>query len=158
MKIKKIPLGLPQQDVIQRYSKSNNRLIILVIELSLGDFSVIYLEFYIFALLIFVNVMQGFFGTLTEPMNNQNEELDLRLNPELKGTLKALCNDPKTTVVVMSRSGKNILDKVLLMSFFSYLCIISHAYICIYNLTDLVLKNRSLESITYGWLRKMECS
>lgn len=77
MKIKKIPLGLPQQDVIQRYSKSNNRLIILVIELSLGDFSVIYLEFYIFALLIFVNVMQGFFGTLTEPMNNQNEELDL---------------------------------------------------------------------------------
>ncbi|KAL0704361.1 hypothetical protein Bca4012_070786 [Brassica carinata] len=68
MKIKKIPVGLPQQD--------------------------------------------GFFGTLTEPMNNQNEELDLKLNPELKGTLKALCNDPKTTVVVLSRSGKNILDKI----------------------------------------------
>ncbi|CAF1926277.1 unnamed protein product [Brassica napus] len=83
MKIKKIPVGLPQQDVIQRYSKSNNRLLIL-----------------------------GFFGTLTEPMNNQNEELDLKLNPELKGTLKALCNDPKTTVVVLSRSGKNILDKI----------------------------------------------
>lgn len=52
-------------------------------------------------------------------MNNQNEEMELKLNPELKGTLKALCDDPKTTVVVMSRSGKNILDKVLLMSFFS---------------------------------------
>ncbi|RID57837.1 hypothetical protein BRARA_F01187 [Brassica rapa] len=83
MKIKKIPVGLPQQDVIQRYSKSNNRLLIL-----------------------------GFFGTLTEPMNNQNEELDLKLNPELKRTLKALCSDPKTTVVVLSRSGKNILDKI----------------------------------------------
>ncbi|CAH8381179.1 unnamed protein product [Eruca vesicaria subsp. sativa] len=83
MKIKKIPLGLPQQDVVQRYSKSNNRLIIL-----------------------------GFFGTLTEPMNNQNEELDVRLNPELEETLKALCNDPKTTVVVLSRSGRNILDKI----------------------------------------------
>ncbi|KAF8080678.1 hypothetical protein N665_0929s0030 [Sinapis alba] len=83
MKIKKIPVGLPQQDVIQQYSNSNNRLIIL-----------------------------GFFGTLTEPMNNQNEEQDLKLNPELKGTLKALCNDPNTTVVVMSRSGKNILDKI----------------------------------------------
>ena len=73
----------------------------------------LYIELYIIVLLIFINVIQGFFGTLTEPMNNQNEELDLKLNPELKGTLKALCNDPKTTVVVLSRSGRNILDKVL---------------------------------------------
>lgn len=89
-------------------------------------------------LLIFINVIQGFFGTLTEPMKNQNEELDLKLNPELKRTLKALCSDPKTTVLVLSRSGKNILDKVLLMSFYISLFIISS--ICIYNLTDLVLK------------------
>jgi len=41
--------------------------------------------------------------------------MDLKLNPELKETLKALCNDPKTTVVVLSRSGKNILDKVSLI-------------------------------------------
>ncbi|ESQ35106.1 hypothetical protein EUTSA_v10009417mg [Eutrema salsugineum] len=82
IQIRKTPQELPQQDVIQRYLQSNNRLIIL-----------------------------GFFGTLTEPMNNQTEELDLKLNPELKGTLKALCNDPKTTVVVLSRSGRNILDK-----------------------------------------------
>ena len=45
-------------------------------------------------------------------MNSQNDELDLKLNPKLEGTLKALCNDPKTTVVVLSRSGRNILDKV----------------------------------------------
>ncbi|CAH2037263.1 unnamed protein product [Thlaspi arvense] len=82
MRIRKIPHELPQHDVIQRYSQSNNRLIVL-----------------------------GFFGTLTEPMSNQTEELDLKLNPELKGTLKALCNDPKTTVVVLSRSGRDILDK-----------------------------------------------
>lgn len=43
--------------------------------------------------------------------------MDLKLNPELKGTLKALCNDPKTTVVVLSRSDKDILDKVLSMSY-----------------------------------------
>ncbi|VVA91594.1 unnamed protein product [Arabis nemorensis] len=82
MQIRKIPHELPQQDVIQRYSQSNNRLIIL-----------------------------GFFGTLTEPMNSGSKEMDLKLNPELKGTLKELCNDPKTIVVVLSRSGRNILDK-----------------------------------------------
>lgn len=43
--------------------------------------------------------------------------MDLKLNPELKRTLKALCNDPKTTVVVLSRSDKDILDKVLSMSY-----------------------------------------
>ncbi|CAH2037260.1 unnamed protein product [Thlaspi arvense] len=81
--IRKIPHELPQQDVIQRYSQSNSRLIIL-----------------------------GFCGTLTEPLNKETKETDLKLlNPELKGTLKALCNDPKTTVVVLSTSGKNILDK-----------------------------------------------
>jgi len=57
-------------------------------------------------------MFQGFFGTLAEPMNSGTKEMDLKLNPELKGTLKALCNDPKTTVVVLSRSGKNILNKV----------------------------------------------
>ncbi|KAG7591950.1 Alpha-alpha-trehalose-phosphate synthase [Arabidopsis thaliana x Arabidopsis arenosa] len=82
LQIRNIPLGLPQQDVIQRYLQSNNRLIIL-----------------------------GFCGTLTEQKNSRSKEMDLKLNPELKGTLKALCNDPKTTVVVLSRSDKNILDK-----------------------------------------------
>ncbi|ESQ35105.1 hypothetical protein EUTSA_v10006809mg [Eutrema salsugineum] len=82
MQIRKNPHEVPQQDVIQRYSQSNNRLIIL-----------------------------GFCGTLTEPMNSRSKKMDLKLNPELKGTLKALCNDPKTTVVVLSRSGRNILDK-----------------------------------------------
>ncbi|CAN8312348.1 unnamed protein product [Cochlearia groenlandica] len=82
MQLKKIQHELPKQDLVRRYSQSNNRLIIL-----------------------------GFFGTLTEPMNNKSEEMNLKLNAELKGTLKALCNDPKTTVVVLSRSSRNILDK-----------------------------------------------
>ncbi|XP_010480504.1 PREDICTED: probable alpha,alpha-trehalose-phosphate synthase [UDP-forming] 2 [Camelina sativa] len=82
MQLRKIPHELPQQDMIQQYSQSNNRLIIL-----------------------------GFYGTLTAPMSSQTKEMDLKLNSELKGTLRALCNDPKTTVVVLSRSGRDILDK-----------------------------------------------
>lgn len=110
MKIRSIPHELPQRDMIQRYSQSNHRLIVLVIERALRIFNIIC----IFLTLTNCGIcFQGFCGTLTEPMNSQNEELDLKLNPKLKGTLKALCNDPKTTVVVLSRSGRNILDKVL---------------------------------------------
>lgn len=66
-------------------------------------------------------------------MSSQTKEMDLKLNPKLKGTLKALCNDPKTTVVVLSRSGINILDKVYIISVFLilYLCLLSNIYIFI---------------------------
>ncbi|KAL1224159.1 putative alpha,alpha-trehalose-phosphate synthase [UDP-forming] 2 [Cardamine amara subsp. amara] len=57
-------------------------------------------------------IILGFFGTLTEPMHRRTKEMDLKLNPEVKGTLEALCNDPKTTVVVLSRTGRNILDQI----------------------------------------------
>ncbi|KAG7622008.1 unnamed protein product [Arabidopsis thaliana] len=78
-------LELPEHDVIQQYSKSNNRLLIL-----------------------------GFYGTLTQPMKNQERRgdgMNLELHPQLKERLKELCSDPKTTVVVLSRSEKCILDK-----------------------------------------------
>lgn len=51
MQIRNIPHGLPQQDVIQRYSQSNNRLIILVA----WEISSCYLEFYVFACLLNFN-------------------------------------------------------------------------------------------------------
>ncbi|KAG2263073.1 hypothetical protein Bca52824_070152 [Brassica carinata] len=69
----KAPHELPQHDVVQQYSKSKNRLLIL-----------------------------GFYGTLTKPNKNQerrDEGMNLELHPQLQERLKALCSDPKTTVV-----------------------------------------------------------
>ncbi|XP_010531916.1 PREDICTED: alpha,alpha-trehalose-phosphate synthase [UDP-forming] 1 [Tarenaya hassleriana] len=88
LRISKVPPELPQQDAIRKYSQSNNRLLIL-----------------------------GFNATLTEPADNQGrrgdqiKELDLKLHPEVKGALKALCSDPRTTIVVLSGSGRTVLDK-----------------------------------------------
>ncbi|KAL0659869.1 hypothetical protein Bca4012_080454 [Brassica carinata] len=81
----KAPHELPQHDVVQQYSKSKNRLLIL-----------------------------GFYGTLTKPNKNQerrDEGMNLELHPQLQERLKALCSDPKTTVVVLSRSEKSVLDQ-----------------------------------------------
>lgn len=60
--------------------------------------------------------------TLTEPVNadrrvDQFKEMESKLHPELKEPLKRLCNDPKTTVVVLSGSHRSVLDKVLLVLF-----------------------------------------
>ncbi|CAA6665699.1 unnamed protein product [Spirodela intermedia] len=38
------------------------------------------------------------------------KEMELKLHPELKDPLSALCNDPKTTVVVVSGSDRSVLD------------------------------------------------
>ncbi|XVF35057.1 hypothetical protein REPUB_Repub18cG0112100 [Reevesia pubescens] len=59
----------------------------------------------------------GFNATLTEPVDSpgsrgdQIKEMELKLYPELKEPLTALCNDPKTTVVVLSGSNNRVLDK-----------------------------------------------
>ncbi|ESQ54516.1 hypothetical protein EUTSA_v10026761mg [Eutrema salsugineum] len=82
----KFPHELPQHDVVQQYSKSKNRLLVL-----------------------------GFYGTLTKLDKNQvrrGDGMNLELHPQLKEKLKALCSDPKTTVVVLSRSEKSRLDKI----------------------------------------------
>ena len=66
---------------------------------------------------------QGFNATLTEPVDtpgsrgDQIKEMELKLHPELKEPLTALCNDPKTTVVVLSGSDSHVLDKVCLALF-----------------------------------------
>ncbi|XP_030508576.2 alpha,alpha-trehalose-phosphate synthase [UDP-forming] 1 [Cannabis sativa] len=84
---RQFPLLLPMKEVVDRYSESSNRLLIL-----------------------------GFDATLTEPIGalgrrgGQIKEMERKLHPDLKELLKKLSEDPKTTVVVLSGSDRNILD------------------------------------------------
>ena len=59
--------------------------------------------------------------------------MDLNLHPELKEPLKALCSDPSTTIVVLSRSSRSVLDKVCIY----FLTLVSFLGIQA-SLTDLV--------------------
>nr|GMD08298.1 alpha,alpha-trehalose-phosphate synthase [UDP-forming] 1-like [Ipomoea batatas] len=88
LRTRQIPPPLPTNAAIERYMHSNNRLLIL-----------------------------GFNATLTEPLDSQERRMDqlkdmeLKLHPDLKEPLKRLCDDPKTTVVVLSGSDRNVLDE-----------------------------------------------
>lgn len=88
-RIRKVPPPLNVADAMKRYMQSNNRLLIL-----------------------------GFNATLTESVDtsgrrggDQIKEMELKLHPEVKEPLTALCSDPKTTVVVLSGSDRNVLDE-----------------------------------------------
>lgn len=59
---------------------------------------------------------------MTEPVESsgirggdQIKEMELKLHPELKGPLATLCDDPQTTVVVLSGSDRSVLDDVLFL-------------------------------------------
>ncbi|XP_073149832.1 alpha,alpha-trehalose-phosphate synthase [UDP-forming] 1-like [Henckelia pumila] len=88
LRTRQIPPLLPKEEVIERYLRSNNRLLIL-----------------------------GFNATLTEPVDtegrriDQFKEMELKLHPDLKEPLRILSNDPNTTIIVLSGSNRNILDK-----------------------------------------------
>ncbi|XP_052887098.1 alpha,alpha-trehalose-phosphate synthase [UDP-forming] 1-like isoform X2 [Gossypium arboreum] len=88
LRTSKEPPELPQNDAVERYLRSGNRLLIL-----------------------------GFNSTLTEPVDtsgnrsDQIREKNPNLHPELKEHLTALCNDKKTTIVVLSGSKSEVLDK-----------------------------------------------
>ncbi|GFY88667.1 trehalose-6-phosphate synthase [Actinidia rufa] len=88
LRIRQIPPLLPSKFAIEHYLKSNNRLLIL-----------------------------GFNATLTQPLDAQGrrgdqlKELELKLHPELKETLKKLCDDPKTTIIIFSGSDRTLLDE-----------------------------------------------
>lgn len=78
--------------------------------------------------------------------------MELTVHPELKQPLTQLCNDPKTTVIVLSGSGREVLDEVILE--FSVL------YFLLCELLDPLLTYcyyRTLKNMTYGWQRRMEC-
>ncbi|XP_051134919.1 alpha,alpha-trehalose-phosphate synthase [UDP-forming] 1-like isoform X2 [Andrographis paniculata] len=87
-RIRKSPPPLVVSDAVQHYLQSSNRLLIL-----------------------------GFNATLTEPIDtpgrrgDQIKEMELKLHPELKGPLTMLCNDPNTTIVVLSGSDRTVLDE-----------------------------------------------
>ncbi|XP_019193708.1 PREDICTED: alpha,alpha-trehalose-phosphate synthase [UDP-forming] 1 isoform X3 [Ipomoea nil] len=87
-RVRKVPPRLNISDAIERYLQSNNRLLIL-----------------------------GFNAVLTEMVDtsgrrggDQIKEMELKLHPNLNGPLSALCMDPKTTIVVLSGSDRNVLD------------------------------------------------
>ncbi|KAA8519585.1 hypothetical protein F0562_013791 [Nyssa sinensis] len=88
LRTRQIPPLLPVKVAIERYFQSNNRLLIL-----------------------------GFNTTLTEPVDapgrrgDQFKEMELKLHPDLKEPLKKLCDDPKTTIVVLSGSDRSVLDE-----------------------------------------------
>ncbi|KAJ9690829.1 hypothetical protein PVL29_013134 [Vitis rotundifolia] len=87
LRTRQVPPLLPTKDAIERYLQSNNRLLIL-----------------------------GFNSTLTESVDipgrrgGQIKEMELKLHPDLKEPLKKLCDDPKTTVIILSGSDRGILD------------------------------------------------
>ncbi|KEH17194.1 putative alpha,alpha-trehalose-phosphate synthase (UDP-forming) [Medicago truncatula] len=84
LRTRQVPPRLPTEIAIRRYLDSTNRLLIL-----------------------------GFNGTLTEPVEktgDQIKEMELKVHPKLRQPLKALCSDPNTTVVVLSGSGRKVLD------------------------------------------------
>lgn len=87
LRIRQCPPLLPFDNAIKHYVQSTNRLLIL-----------------------------GFNSTLTEPVDtperrgDQIREMDLKLHPELKEPLTAICNDPNTTVVILSGSDRTVLD------------------------------------------------
>ncbi|KAA0066705.1 alpha,alpha-trehalose-phosphate synthase [Cucumis melo var. makuwa] len=87
LRIRQCPPPLPFDNAIKHYEQSTNRLLIL-----------------------------GFNSTLTEPVDtperrgDQIREMDLKLHPDLKEPLTAICNDPNTTVVILSGSDRTVLD------------------------------------------------
>ncbi|XP_020581584.1 alpha,alpha-trehalose-phosphate synthase [UDP-forming] 1 [Phalaenopsis equestris] len=88
IRTRQVPPLLPSELAIGQYLRSKNRLLIL-----------------------------GFNSTLTELVESsgrrggdQIKEMELKLHADLKVPLTTLCNDPKTTVVVLSGSDRSVLD------------------------------------------------
>ncbi|KAL8460773.1 hypothetical protein ACS0TY_031536 [Phlomoides rotata] len=87
-RIRQNPPLLPKEDAAERYMRSSNRLVIL-----------------------------GFNATITEPVDtegrgiDQFKEMEPKLHPGIKEPLKRLCDDPMTTIIVLSGSDRNTLDE-----------------------------------------------
>ncbi|XP_031488309.1 alpha,alpha-trehalose-phosphate synthase [UDP-forming] 1-like isoform X3 [Nymphaea colorata] len=88
LRTRQIPPSLPIKTAVERYLHARNRLLIL-----------------------------GFNATLTSLVDSpgrrgadQIKEMELTLHPDLKVPLTILCSDPRTTMVVLSGSDRNILD------------------------------------------------
>ncbi|XP_031287449.1 alpha,alpha-trehalose-phosphate synthase [UDP-forming] 1-like isoform X1 [Pistacia vera] len=88
LRTRQVPPLLPIKAAVDSFLQSKNRLLIL-----------------------------GFNATLTAPMDSLGRrgghirEMELKLHPDLEGPLKKLCDDPMTTVVVLSGSDRSVLDE-----------------------------------------------
>ncbi|XP_020547303.1 alpha,alpha-trehalose-phosphate synthase [UDP-forming] 1-like, partial [Sesamum indicum] len=88
LRTRQIPPLLPKREAVDHYLQANNRLLIL-----------------------------GFNATLTKPADtlgrrvDQFKDMEPKLHPELREPLKRLCADPKTTIIVLSGSDRNVLDE-----------------------------------------------
>ncbi|KAF3778588.1 Alphaalpha-trehalose-phosphate synthase UDP-forming 1 [Nymphaea thermarum] len=89
LRTRQVPPSLPVKTAVERYLQARNRLLIL-----------------------------GFNATLTAPVDapgrrgaDQIKEMETSLHPDLKEPLTILCADPKTTIVVLSGSDRNMLDE-----------------------------------------------
>lgn len=82
---------------------------------------------------------------------DQIKELELKLHPELKEPLRQLCNDPKTTIVVLSGSDRTLLDNVLHLASI-------HGFYLLYGLSPyLKYLCRISKSLICGWQQRMGC-
>ncbi|KVI00773.1 hypothetical protein Ccrd_020974 [Cynara cardunculus var. scolymus] len=100
LRIRQIPPLLQAEKALERYLHSNNPVLNIIIQAHYNLTS------------------QGFNATLTEPVDSgrrvdQFKEMEPKLHPDVKESLRKLCDDPKTTVVVLSGSHHSILDKNL---------------------------------------------
>ncbi|KAH7285655.1 hypothetical protein KP509_33G039300 [Ceratopteris richardii] len=84
-----IPPHLPVEEAVVKYQESKNRLLIL-----------------------------GFNATMTTQVDGpgrrgpeQIREMKLRLHPHLQEVFRILCKDPRTTIVILSGSERNVLDE-----------------------------------------------
>jgi trehalose 6-phosphate synthase/phosphatase len=60
---------------------------------------------------------------------DQIKELELKVHPDLKEPLKKLSDDPKTTIVVLSGSGRAVLDKVFLRKIYLFFNVQQHLFL-----------------------------
>lgn len=58
--------------------------------------------------------------------------MDLKLHPELEESLIKLCDDPQTTVVVLSGSDRTVLDEVFIKIYFSFEFSVNNFYFILF--------------------------
>jgi len=63
--------------------------------------------------------------------------MELKVHPKLRQPLTALCSDPNTTVVVLSGSGRQVLDDVILGTMLLFFCeILYQSTFNIFHITE----------------------
>jgi hypothetical protein len=100
---------------------------------------------------------------LTEPIESsgrrggdQIKEMELKLHPDLKGPLKALCENEHTIVVVLSGSDRSVLDEVITQTR-PLSCDIILLITILPIRTNIFLACRILGNSTCGWQQSMGC-